>query len=249
MPSRAELDHVLDGLIVEGGPLSVHSGTLRRHQDTYFDTEDEALASRGWALRRRSTSTSVTICLKDDPAADASVRRGGSRLPAGAALFERFELEVPHAGPTPPWPREIEDVLDNEVPAGTLATARPRVVLDVVRISHRLAHAGSVGHVTPVGTVGSVGGGLSIELSFDEVTCSLPRAEPPPDSAGETAAAATGGATVARFHEVELEAGPDTDVRALQVVADALSEILPLTASSVSKAERARALLAPFMVV
>lgn len=245
VPSRAELEHALGGLIVAGAPLSVQTGTLRRHQDTYFDTEDDALAARGWALRRRAAATSLTIGLKGEAVVRAPLGQSGSPY-QGAALFERFELETPHSGPTPPWPGEIADVLADKVPAGTLAAVHARVVLDVVRVSHRLVHA-------PAGQAGVSGGGLDgatglrssesrgflIELSFDEVCCSLPRADGRPARSGE--------ATEARFHEIELEAGPDTDSRALEVVAGALAALLPLTASGVSKAERARALLAPFM--
>ncbi len=225
MPSWPELDHALSGLIVEGGPLKVEAGALKRHQDTYFDTIDDALALRGFALRRRAGATSAVICLKSDAAVGAEASRGGSRSEEGAH-FERFELEVAHDGPSPPWPRAIEDALEGRVPDGTLAAARPRIVLDVVRVSHGLVH------------VGAADDDFRIELVFDEVVCRLPTTEGSPDHSGE--------GTVARFHEVELEAGPRTGARALQTVADALSTLLPLTAASVSKAERARALLAPF---
>ncbi len=241
VPSRAELEHALGGLIVDGAPLSVEAGTLRRHQDTYFDTEDDALAARGWALRRRASSTSLTIGLKGEAVVRAPSGQSGPPYP-GAALFERFELETPHTGPTPPWPREIADFLADKVPAGTLAAAEARVVLDVVRVSHRLVHSAAGEAAGPDRATGShtpEGGGFLVELSFDEVSCSLPRAAGRPARTGET--------TEARFHEVELEAGPETAARALEVVAGALAALLPLTASSVSKAERARALLSPFM--
>ncbi len=144
------------------------------------------------------------------------------------ALHERSEIEVPETGnneAAPAWAAEFAAALADERLAGALSSVAPRVVLDVARVSHHLRHEDDATD-------------FLIELCFDDVTCRLPVTE---DASTDTLAG-----TEVRFHEVELEALARVDVRALEVVAEALTSLLPLTPSSVSKAERARALLAPF---
>ncbi len=231
MPSHVELLHALDGLLVAGGPLSVREGTLRRHRDVYFDTPDDLLAAAGWALRRRATASHVTLGLKGD------ARVSG-------ALHERFELEVPAPPPTPPgpaadeatpaWPDELAAALADKLSTSEIARLAPRSVLDVTRVNHRLVHADAAAAAD-----GSEP--FYIDLGFDEVVCRLPA-----DQLDREPSGLSRFGPEVRFHEVELEAGPTVAAHALEQVAEALASLLPLTASSVSKAERARALLAPF---
>lgn len=225
VPSLLELAHALDGLLVAGAPLSVGEGTLRRHRDVYFDTPQDLLAASGWALRQRTTAARVTLGLKGD------ARVSG-------ALHERFELEVPApatpvlaaSDAAPAWPDELAAALADKLPTSALAELTARSVLVVTRVNHRLVHADAAADASGAEP-------FFIDLSFDEVVCRLPAGDPSDSPAY---------APEARFHEVELEAGPAVTAHALEQVADALSAVLPLTASSVSKADRARALLAPF---
>lgn len=73
------------------------------------------------------------------------------------------------------------------------------------------------------------------ELLFDEVRCRPPAGAD--DALIEEAA----------FSEVEVEAAAGTSAAELRLVGAALQELLPLVAGSVSKLERAAALLAPFL--
>lgn len=240
VPSRAELDHALGGLLIGGAQVEVETGSILRHQDTYFDTPVGTLATHGLTLRQRARNAGSTVTLKADALPD-----GAGDEPA-AGLFERIELDVLHDGPVPPWPSEIAAALAARLPAGALSAVRPTVVLEVVRITHRLVGAATtVGRRTRLDEPATSArasvapdGVLLVELSFDEVTC-----RQPPSHAADP----HGQASEVRFHEVELEAGPDVGVRSLETVAEALATLLPLTPSNVSKAERARALLAAFM--
>lgn len=228
VPSHLELGYTLDGVQVGGRQVTVATGRVARYSDTYYDTPEDALATGGWALRTRVSAVGVTYGLKGD-------------AKVSGAMHERFELEVPGTPSEPPdspaggsaaaapsWPDELVTALGGAVPAEDLTRLEPRVVLDVTRVSHALEFD-APGSDTA----------MAMLLCFDEVSCRLP--DPGPGG-GDVLAG-----TQARFHEVELEAGPDTDARDLEGVAEALAQLLPLSASSVAKSDRARALLAPFM--
>jgi inorganic triphosphatase YgiF len=140
---------------------------------------------------------------------------------AAAGLFEREELEVALApalpGGAPAWPAPITARLAGNV---DLAALVPRLEIVTLREVFLLSR----------------GGQPLAELAFDEVSCR-------PPSAGATDALID----EALFSEVEVEAVGGTSGDELRQVGAALAEFMPLVAGSVSKLERASALLAPFL--
>lgn len=215
VPGTLELE-----LALAGSGLSVGPGRVSRHVDLYHDV-DGRLGGAGMALRLRRSSAGARVTLK----ADAQVLGG-----AAGNLHRRSELEV-----------VIEDP---PTEAGCRAVAWPELVLAALPPGlavERLAPVAEL-HIRRVAfLISSAPGGSPeappfAELAFDEVTCMAPGTRTP--------------GTSAQFHEVELEwlggeEEPDSAAMAnLAAVAEAVGSVVTLTASPVSKLDRALALLA-----
>lgn len=222
MPSRAELEHALAGRGFQTGPARV-----REQRDVYFDDPRGRLSAAGMALRLRRVGGRRFATLKSAGTVDGALHR---RDEVDVELTDADDPATGEASTTAPrWPAAIvarlAPLVDVAVlvPVARLATTRVAYVL-------RTPQRGEV------------------EVAFDEVRCRLS----PDDGAPAAQDGAPAGAADARFspevsfHEVEIEAGAGASDADLVIIADALDGVVALTPSSVTKLERALALLAPF---
>ena len=218
VPSHAELEWALSRAPLAGQHLEIGAGRVHRHRDTYYDDATGTLAAAGLVLRRREQAGGVRLLTFKGPSA------------VTGALHEREELEVEDRSggdqPVPEWPAAFASRLRGMARPGTLA---PTLTLAVTRVSHRLR------------LTRPAAGPALLELAFDEVSCELPSRALPAGAPGGSS-----GTARVEFHEVELEALKGTEPDDLERISRALATLIPLNASSATKAERARALLDPF---
>lgn len=228
VPSLAELRLALGSSSLELSPAE-----FTRHVDVYYDDENGGLRRAGWALRRRRSADSTIVTLKSENQRAESQQLGGQQeqaAPMTGALHSRREIEVELSAIDDEtmaggWPAEVVAAMPQWIDKTAL---RQEVELRVRRVATVAVRAG-----TPVA-----------ELAFDEVVCALPgttdSGTPLRDTPHFT------------FYEVEIEAltgqaGDGSDHAALTELAEAVTNLLPLTTSTTSKFERSITLLGPFL--
>jgi inorganic triphosphatase YgiF len=257
VPSTLELDHALVGT-----GLSVLPGAVKRHVDVYHDV-DGRLAASGMALRLRRSTTGVLVTLKSDarltsrgdgvihersevevsvadaPGAAMPVPGVPAAQPAATPATQAASSRPDGPGVSITWPEQVRSSLPADVDIELLA---PVAELRVRRVAFLVVNepdpsaAGSRLGERPAARTTPTARPFA-ELAFDEVTCVAP------GSTDDTTAFAV-------FHEVEIEwlgEGDDigaAELGALERLAEAVGTVVNLTASTVSKLDRALALLA-----